>query len=300
MKRILKAHLNILLCLALLLPVLLCGSVFPAYARQETPCTLKIDYIHEEVAISGARFHLYRIADLDEQYLPIYTGSFSDLRLELKELPNSILDLYNRTQSGNLQPEKTLTTDKAGQASAQGIRAGIFLLVGEPVKQGRFTYHVDHQILRLPALSAQNGQWENALTVHPKSSKLSEGLQLIGVKTVKRWEDKGYESDRPNAISVSLLRNGKVVSTVTLSQANNWSYTWTNLLPNAQWSVREAVPEGYVAELEKDENTFTLTNYHKDIDQTGQIWWPVVLVLCMGLVLIMAGVVLRRSGRHDA
>lgn len=300
MTAVVRKYLNKLLCAALLGLVLLSLAAPAVVAQPEQLCTLNIDYIHEEVPVSGAQFRLYRIANLDDRYEPVYTGIFSDLRLDAEELGNAVLDLYERVEAQNAQPEHTVTTDQEGQASISGIEAGAFLLVGESATVGSFTYHVDKQILILPTQSQRTGQWESTLTLRPKSTKLPSDLQLIGIKTEKRWEDQGYENDRPNAISVRLLRDGKTVSTVTLSEANNWTYTWTNLLPNARWSVEEDVPQGYVVNVEKNENTFTLTNYRKNIEQTGQIWWPVITVICVGLVLILLGVSLRRSGRHEA
>jgi hypothetical protein len=55
-----------------------------------------------------------------------------------------------------------------------------------------------------------------------------------------------------------------------------------------------------VVSIEQNEHLFTLTNQYKDIPQTGQIWWPVLTVLCLGLLLVVVGLALRRSGCHDA
>ena len=51
-------------------------------------------------------------------------------------------------------------------------------------------------------------------------------------------------------------------------------------------------------ELQESEGVFTLTNNRKNIDQTGFIWWPVALVMGLGFLLVVIGIIVRRSGRH--
>lgn len=61
----------------------------------------------------------------------------------------------------------------------------------------------------------------------------------------KVWKDDGI--GRPASITVYLLRNGEIYDTVVLSAKNNWSYAWDNVDKRYEWSVKEEVPEGYVA-----------------------------------------------------
>ena len=76
----------------------------------------------------------------------------------------------------------------------------------------------------------------------------------------KVWAGDG-EVERPASVTVQLYRNGAVYSTITLSAANNWSYTWRNLLDTDTWTVGEIdVPEGYTSSMSKDGTTVTITN----------------------------------------
>lgn len=86
-------------------------------------------------------------------------------------------------------------------------------------------------------------------------------------KTVtKKWDDENnIEGFRPNSITVELLdNNNEVVREETLSDANNWTYTFTNLSLNEdgkeiKYTVREKeVPEGYTVSYDQD--TLTITN----------------------------------------
>lgn len=266
---------------------LMCSSVC---ASAGLPCRLVINYRYEDVSISEAVFRIYRIADLNTQGELVYTDAFADLDLSKEELQHQQQMLYARVEAQALEPEKILTTDSYGDASAAAFTTGAFLLICEPAAVDDYVYYADQQVIFLE---------KGTLTVHPKSTRLPVGVRLISIQTTKFWDDRGYENKRPRQISVRLLKDGKTFSTVVLSEANGWSYTWNDLLPNARWSVEEDVPKGYVASVEQSDHVFTLTNHYKDIPQTGQIWWPVLVALGVGLVLIMIGLIFRRSGHNE-
>lgn len=86
----------------------------------------------------------------------------------------------------------------------------------------------------------------------------------------KVWVDDGR--DRPDSVTVQLLRNGKAYDAVELSQSNNWAYTWDRLDGTYNWSVVEAdVPEDYEAAYATGGSTTTITNTKKagPTDPTG-------------------------------
>ena len=88
---------------------------------------------------------------------------------------------------------------------------------------------------------------------------------------------------------------------------NGWQYTWKNLKADADWRVEENVPEGYRAEYAVYKNTTTITNraswYVPPTDvliQTGQLNWPVPILVCAGLFLLVIGCALLRRGKKHA
>ena len=283
-------YLNKSLCF-LLCTVFLCLLCIGVCAQPESRCCLTVEFQHESFPISNATFQLYRIADLGADRKLSYVEAFSDLRLDAETLSNAAYDLYARVEHQNLQPEQTLITDQDGIASAADLAPGAFLLVGVPATVNGFDYHVEKQVIFLE---------KETLTLRPKSTRLPSEAKLISIEAVKLWDDQGFENERPNAIVVRLLKDGKTVSSAVLSDTNGWRHTWNDLLPNANWSVQEDVPEGYKVTVRESENTFTLTNHRKEIPQTGHIWWPVLTVLCVGLALIVVGFTVRGRGRNDA
>lgn len=148
------------------------------------------------------------------------------------------------------------------------------------------------------------------------------------VHVLKVWKQ-DQEKDRPDSIEVDLLQtdaegNTTVVDRQTLTKENQWSYTWKNLSTLMRWSVSEAeVPKGYTVAVSREGNTVVLTNTAKKsgkpngetnppskkptdkttnkttdktsdkLPQTGQLWWPVLVLLFAGAICLLVGRVLR-------
>ena len=126
---------------------------------------------------------------------------------------------------------------------------------------------------------------------------------------MKVWNDAGQKHDRPEKITVQLLKNGEVYDTVILNERNSWRYIWNDLpkydkngLP-IEWRVVELTPEGYTVSITQESGTFVVTNTPKQpsvtpptdqpkeptLPQTGELWWPVPVLAAAGLLLIAAG-----------
>ena len=100
----------------------------------------------------------------------------------------------------------------------------------------------------------------------------------------KNWHDQNnQDGKRPNSINVQLLANNKALDEpVTLSSANNWAHTWTELAEKADgktitYSVKEAtVPTGYQSHFTSvDSMNGLLTNSYlpETIDVAGTKTW---------------------------
>ncbi|MBQ3508417.1 MAG: Cna B-type domain-containing protein [Peptococcaceae bacterium] len=80
-------------------------------------------------------------------------------------------------------------------------------------------------------------------------------------------------NDRPDFITVEILKNGEVYETVILNADNNWQYEWTTVNDGTDWDVREInVPEGYESSMTVDNNrhwTITNTRIPNDPDKPG-------------------------------
>ena len=84
----------------------------------------------------------------------------------------------------------------------------------------------------------------------------------------------------------------------TLRASNGWSYSWEDLpLAGGEHSVVEKYVVGYVASYHVDGNTTTIVNY-RGLPQTGQNWWPVILLSVSGTVVLAAGLILLMNSRR--
>ena len=80
----------------------------------------------------------------------------------------------------------------------------------------------------------------------------------------KKWND-GFDKNglRPKAVQVYLLKNGERYEnmSVTLSEENNWTYTWKDLpIAGGEYSVEEVPVLGYEADVKDGDWKSTITN----------------------------------------
>ena len=101
----------------------------------------------------------------------------------------------------------------------------------------------------------------NVTVTNSKKPENPPETEKTQVSVKKVWENDTAD-DRPDSVSVQLLRNGTAYGgTVSLSEDNNWSYTWTDLDASYDWSVEEvSVPDGYNSVTSHDGNSWTITN----------------------------------------
>ena len=162
--------------------------------------------------------------------------------------------------------------------------------VWEDLEAGHTWSVVEHEVPRGWALtSSREG---NAIL-------LTNRYEVTKASVKKVWRDGANASSRPKSVDVALLRDGKEFETVTLSEANGWSHSWDALEAGHAWSVAEPrVPAGYVSEVTQDGTAFTVTNTFGPrtslLPKTGDIWWPVPVLLSAGMLCYLFARVSRR------
>jgi len=120
--------------------------------------------------------------------------------------------------------------------------------------------------------------------------------------TVKKvWSDDNDKRDiRPDSITVTLYNGSTAVEKVSLSAANNWTYSWKDLDGAGDWSVLESgIPKGYVPSYAVSGETLTITNTAVLI-QTGQLSWPIPVLGSLGALMIFFGVfAMRKKNKNE-
>lgn len=119
--------------------------------------------------------------------------------------------------------------------------------------------------------------------------------------TVKKvWSDENNKRDiRPNSVTVTLYNGDTAVEKVTLGAWNNWTYSWTGLDGNGDWSVLETgIPKGYTPSYRTNSGVITITNTAALI-QTGQLNWPILVLGSLGMLMIFFGIITMRKKKKD-
>ena len=305
---------NRILALAICIFALIALSV-PALAADsiKSDSDLSIQLIYDKTPVSGAKLDVYRIADRNGEYSFSLCDDFSAAAVDIdcedqSEWNNCALALEGYALTQNIAPVCSGVTDGSGTAAFEGLKAGLYLVSGCKVTDGDAAYTSEAFIVALPEINA-DGSVSCNVSAYPKSIA-SEKTERVNVHVLKVWDDKGYESRRPDSVKVFLLQNGKVYDTAILSKENNWAYTWEKLDAAGIWSVSEEAPEGYMQKIEHIGDTFKITNTaikdtptptptpippEKKLPQTGQLWWPVPALLCAGLLCVALGIARRKE-----
>ena len=135
--------------------------------------------------------------------------------------------------------------------------------------------------------SSNNGQNYTFVVTNTK-------LVPIDLSVVKVWKDEDNK-ERPLSVTVALYNGDtQIGDVVTLSSGNEWKYTWKQLSPEGDYSVKEIdIPKDYKAEYTRTDDTFTVTNTLSpstwtDVVTGSDFPWLLYLAITVGCVGIGA------------
>lgn len=234
--------------------------------------------------ISNMQVSLYRVADENYNLVDSFTRYSIDLKQDVQGAANA---LENRILMDGIEADACVTSDSSGKASFTGLESGIYLVVGKEVFQDGVFYMPQVSLISLSGDLSVDLKYET-------SNKASR------IHVLKVWK-KDNKKSRPKSIEVCLLRSdGIVVDKVVLNSDNQWSTTWDNLSTLYTYRVMEtSVPSGYKESCTREKDTIVLTNTGSDkyrvekkddkLPNSGQLWWPVPVLLFVGLVLFGLG-----------
>ena len=303
------------LLLALLTAVCLSSPVSAAgLIDSDEELRLTVSYTDGDTPLSGARFSLYLVAEADAYGELTVTEPFSLFNVDIRGENDDAWRTLAFTLEGYVLREQVTPSD-SGTTRADGslsfptgsktLTPGLYLVLGERLVQGGMYYDAVPFLALLPAQNLQKNVWVYRQLVSPKHESGKNEPDEGSLEVLKIWKDSGCEKDRPDSVTVQLLRNGKVYDTAVLSARNNWRYRWTGLDLRSRWTVTETVPEGYTVEITREGGVIAVTNRRGSgsqkpgggLPQTGQLWWPVPVLLTAGLALTAAGLIRRRRNR---
>lgn len=252
----------------------------------------------------GGTLVLYKVGDaqeVDNNLSFSLTLAFSGSGVSLGDVNASGLaqQLASYAMENNVEGSSA-RADASGYVTFSGLSAGVYLVAQREEVDGYLT--VAPFLVSLPMYSAESGGWLYTIEAAPKVQRPPKAP--VSVTIVKKWLDNN--KNRPDSLMVNLLKEGEIVDTVVITAADGWKYTWTDLNAYYDWSVNEEIPDGYDAKYSVYGGTTTITNraewYVPPEDlliQTGQWNWPVPVLACAGLFLLLMGCILLRRGKRN-
>lgn len=244
------------------------------------------DFMNLDVScpVSNMQVSLYRVADENYNLVDSFSRYSIDLKQDVQGAANA---LENRILMDGIEADACVTSDSVGNASFTGLESGIYLVVGKEVFQDGVFY--------MPQVSLVSLSGDLSVDLKYETSDKPSRIHVLKV-----WK-KDNKKSRPKSIEVCLLRSdGIVVDKVVLNSDNQWSTTWDNLSTLYTYRVMETtVPSGYKESCIREKDTIVLTNTGNFTDKvekkdevlpnSGQLWWPVPVLLFVGLALFGLG-----------
>lgn len=286
--------------------------------------------------LAGAEFDIFLVATVDEYGELTTTEDFARFNVNIRGENDDAWRTLASTLEGyvlrdGISPADSAKTNDQGLASfpANGniLKAGLYFVLGHRHTQNGYRYDPAPFMVMLPGLDKENNIWVYDVAVNAKfdSTPIPDNPDdhTIDRKVLKVWTDEKHEKERPKEVIVQLLRDGMIYDTVILNAENNWRYIWTNLDDSYTWNVVEKELDDYTVEVTQEGITFVVTNtYDEDIPDepspaapttpdkpttpakpklplTGQLWWPVPVLIAAGLLFIVIGLVRRRGTKDE-
>lgn len=271
-----------------LLTLMLCVRVLPSASASAASnfadvegddCSLTLKFIHEDQPITGVEFRvkawkvgefknngLYALEEY-EDYLsfPARNGD--------RQWDRRAKALLAYIQSSHVTPAMSGTTNMEGTVTfaIESAEKGLYLLDTEKVVQGDTTYTTQPFLCSVPYAPEPWVNWQSDVTALPKIDVVTDthdsgnpGDKTVDRQVLKTWNDEGHKEERPALVEVSLLKDGEVYDTVTLTAENNWRYSWSKLDADSTWMVAERVEGNYSVIVEQRGTTFQITNTWED------------------------------------
>lgn len=244
----------------------------------------------DNIKIEGAEITLYKIANVKEDNHNLvfeYVDELSNCNLSIASLKaEDVGKCINKDITGIKK-----FTSAEGVVYFDELDLGLYL-VKQTNRVSGFS-KIDPFLVMIP--SEIDNKWIYDIESEPKT----DIIRTIDLSVKKVWNTtKTNNNDSislPKSIDIQLLLNGEIIDTVTLSEENNWQYTFSNIEKNDNYVVREViVPNGYTVTYQKDGNLFIVTNT-SSLVHTGQMYWLVGLFLSIGIIFIITSLICNRN-----
>lgn len=271
----------------------------------EDTANLTLNYAHSDI-----QFSVYRVAEpTDSGY--VLTSNFSEYPVSIdantsEEWKALSYTLATYVEADNI-PETISDTTYNNTITFKNLKTGMYLVLGKAYSIEGYYY------TPIPFLVVLTDG--DDVTVDPKYDQYGSIIDEENYEDYfvhKIWVDKENSDNRPQNITIHLLKEGTVYDTITLNESNQWEYTWKDLNTKYHWSVIEAnVPKSYTVSITQEGTSFIVTNTFRkeetitDSDlanlQTGDEAniWPYVGIIVIGVLLAVYLILTRKKKNFE-
>lgn len=282
--------------------VVLCVSVlfiftcsFTALAQDFDPqksgsVSVTLNELHDKQYVVGAELSIYYVATVhlneNGKLSYAYTDEFEKIGIDLSD--PSLPEKLDAFVSENDIYSFKITTDERGTATCNNLELGLYFIKQTGVVDG-FAPCTSFMVT-LPGVN--EGDYLYEVNASPKT----EVVRLTSITIKKEWNTDA-SSKAADSVTVQLLKNENVVKTAILNSQNNWQVTYDDMPESDAYSIKEIdVPKGFTATYKQNGYVFTVIN-SSTLIQTGQLIWPIPVLLVVGMVLIAIGIILLKKKR---
>lgn len=267
---------------------------------------LTLDCKYQNEVLSDLTFKIYKVGSLNNKGEISLSNEFSKYPIDFnkksqEEWDKEALTLKGYIQKDKISPNIIGKTDENGKYQRK-MEQGLYLVIGDLKSTDKYVYKSSPFFVMLPSYEQSTGNWLYEVNSLPKITEEDNKKDYINKSVIKIWKDTGFEEKRPEEVEVELLADGKKYDSVVLNKKNNWRYTWEKLDYNKDWTVVENKLDknSYTVSVSEEDNTFSVENTileedpikkpdQKPLPQTGQLWWPIKMLISLGVIFMIFG-----------
>ncbi len=282
-----KATLKNIIVMFFALIFAVCTATNSLAAAQNGSITVLLED-KEKNYVNDIEVNVCQIAALNDTGF-FLADAFENSGISLSGIINSPNEMAAKTVVDYIKNNKISTLSaisENGKATFTELSLGIYVVYTE--ENGGFTFNP--YIVFIPYESGGKLCYEV-----DSVPKLEDNTpDKIGLYVIKKWQDENNASKkRPDSVTIELLNGSAIIDTVELSEKNGWAHTFRELAKDGDYSVREKAVSNYKADYSGDAvNGFIVTNTYagEKLPQTGQYWWPIILIAIAGACFVLLGV----------
>ena len=236
-----------------------------AHAEEQTG-SLTLWCVKDDDIVSNMHWQIYRVGHRSEDDY-IFEGEFAGYRATLGDRTKPMLEWDTNTvaSAGEALKYKTIVdkipfldegkTNEQGSVTFDGLTDGLYLVWGDVLKVGQTTY------IPSAIFFEMRGEDAAVLNAYPKIVLYTLGEEDVNYSVRKVWQnDAAQPWNRAVSIIVERYRDNAYYDTITLSEANDWTYEWTDEDGHEWFTYEKVIPPHYTVSYEDNHKQYLIVN----------------------------------------